>query len=33
MAFLLLAGLMLVACIGPLLIRAGGAWERKHREG
>ena len=32
MAFLLLAGLMLVACIGPLLIRAGGARERKHRE-
>jgi cyanate permease len=32
MAFLLLAGLMLVACTGPLLIRAGGARERKHRE-
>jgi len=28
-AFLLLAGLMLVACIGPLLIRAGGARERE----
>jgi len=30
-AFLVLAGLMLVACIGPFFIRAGGARERARR--
>ena len=31
-AFLILAGLMLVACVGPFLIRAGGALERRRLE-
>jgi MFS family permease len=30
-AFLILAGLMLFACIGPFFIRAGGARERARR--
>ena len=30
-AFMLLAGLMAVSCIGPLLIRAGGAVERRRQ--
>jgi len=30
-AFLILAGLMAVSCIGPLLIRAGGAVERRRQ--
>ena len=31
-AFLILAGLMAVACVGPLFIRAGGARERRARQ-
>ena len=30
-AFLVLAGLMALACVGPLFIRAGGARERRQR--
>lgn len=33
LAFLILAGLMAVACIGPLFIRTGGARERRRRQG
>jgi MFS family permease len=33
LAFLILAGLMAVACIGPLFIRTGGALERRRRQG
>ena len=31
-AFLILTGLMLVACVGPFFIRAGGARERRRRQ-
>ncbi len=32
-AFLILAGLMLFCCLGPFILRAGGARERKLRQG
>jgi len=32
MAFFILSGLLLVACIGPFFIKVGGAAERKRRQ-